>query len=421
MLNLGLSAADKRAYENTLRQSHRMRVTVRIHDRDEKILHTFEGSILSGSVQVDMSNTPSMLGFAAGSSGGNSPIRTLDLTVLLPRKDQAWLPDAPGSESVFANNFISVRRGVWVENFSTGARWIDVPVFWGPITGIDRDGDQVTIRGAGKEVLAMDPVLLWKTLKVYKGDYRAGAIRWLLANMGETRFDFPEFRNKLTNTWSLGRHTEAWVAASSLARYGGWQLFYDGLGRARLRPYPQNRVFTFSSGNNGVLLSKPKVSYDISSARNVVEITGTPTKGKKPKQIRVEARPNTGHPLSPWSLRRNGYRRNMVHVEQGAEFATQADAQRQADRLLDQMLNATTQIEFDSLVIPHLEEGDRVAVKVGTTYATGPERDLEGSFYEFSLLRFTIPLVAGEPMSVGVNRRVSWRRRGRTPIYRWSR
>ncbi|TKG58903.1 hypothetical protein [Prauserella endophytica] len=420
MINLGLSSADQAAYEATLKQSHRIRTTARIHDRDEKVIHTFQGSILSGSVQVDMSSTPSQLGFAEGTTSGTGAVRNLDMTILLPRKDQAWLPDAPGSESAFADNFVSAEYGVFVEGLSAGPGWVDVPVFHGPITGLQQDGDQVTIRASGKEVLALDPVLLWNTLTVRKGTKRTDAIRQVLAAMGETKFDFPAFNSKMINTWSLDRYAEAWKMASSIARFGNWQLFYDGRGRARLREYPQNRTWLFKSGDDGTLLSKPRLAYDLASTRNVVEVVGSPPTGNA-KQIRTESRPSTSHPLSPWSLRRNGVRRNMVHRETGAQVNNSREAQDLGDRLLNQMITAQVQVEFDTLVIPHLEEGDRVAVMVGETYASGPQRVLEGQHIEFSLLRFTIPLVAGESMSVGLNRRVSWRRRGQAPIYRWTR
>ncbi|PXY33548.1 hypothetical protein BAY59_10725 [Prauserella coralliicola] len=419
MINLGLSAADQTAFEATLRSSHRIRTTARIHDRDERVIHTFQGSILSGGVQVDMSQTTSNLGFANGNSSGG-PVRTLDMTILLPRKDQAWLPDVPSTEAAFADNFVSVEYGVFVEGLSAGPGWVDVPIFWGPLTGLQQDGAQVTIRGSGKEVLALDPVLLWSPLTVKKGTLRTTAIRRVLEAMGERRFDFPHHSSKMLNTWSLDRHAEAWVMASSIARWGNWQLFYDGRGRARIRPYPQNRIWLFKSGDEGTLVSKPKISYNIGATRNVVEVTGSPPSGTT-QQIRTESRPSADHPLSPWSLRRNGVRRNMVHVESGAQVNNRAEAQALGDRLLGEMITATVQVEFDSLVIPHLEEGDRVAVMVGETYASGPQRVLEGQHIEFSLLRFTIPLVAGEPMSIGLNRRVSWRRRGQAPIYRWTR
>lgn len=420
MLNLGLSAADKRAFEATLVRSHRIRTTAHIHNSNEKIIHTFQGSVLSGAVQVDATQTPSKLGFARGSgTGGSGAVRTLDLEVLLPRKDPAWLPDTPSTSAAFANNFISVEYGVYVEDLTNGPDWVDVPVFWGPITGLQKDGDQVSIHGEGKEVLAMDPVLLWHPLTVRKGERRTAAIRRVLEAMGERRFDIPNFSSKMTNKWSLGRHSQAWPMASSIARYGNWQLYYDGRGRARVRPYPRNRVWLFKPGDGGSLLSKPKIGYDVGSVRNVVEGLGTHPKSQK-KKFRSESRPPTWHPLSPWSLGRNGVRRNMVHVEDGLEVNSQRELDGITDRMLNDMLGVGQTFEFDSLVIPHLEEGDRVAVLAGQTYATGPARILEGQHFEFNLMKFTIPLVSGESMSVGHNRRVSFRRRGRAPV-RWTR
>lgn len=415
MINLGLSAADRRAYQDTLRSSHRIRVLARIHDRDEKVISSFQGKILSGSVQVDAAQSFRTWVFARNQGGGSGPVRTLDMTVLLPRKDQSWLPDAPGSESAFADNFISILYGVWVEDLSGGADWVDVPVFWGPITGLSKNGDQVTIRGEGKEVLGLDPVLLWTPITLRKGQRRTAAIRDVLEAIGERRFSFPSFGQKLKGRWSLDRHKQAWLVASRIARSGDWQLFYDGRGRARLRRFPQNRVWLFKSGPNGTLLSKPNISYDIASTRNVVELTDN-------RNMRVVARPGASHPLSPWRLRRNGVMRHMVHVEEGLETQSEREMEKRGERMLADLASVQTNVEFESLVIPHLEEGDRVGVLVGgNTYATGPARELEGVHVEFRLQRFTIPLTAGESMSVGVNRRVSWKRRGNLRNYRWTR
>lgn len=416
MINLGLSAADKQAFHRALRSSHRIRVRVRIHNRDEKIIHTFRGSILSGAVQVDATQSSARSWvFARREGQGSGPIRTLDLTILLPRKDQAWLPDAPGSESAYADNFISVLYGVWVDDLSGGADWVDVPIFWGPITGLNKNGDQVTIRGEGKEILGLEPHVLWSPFTLRKGTKRTAAIRRVLEAIGERRFSIPRFGQRLKARWSLDRHQEPWKVASRIAKWGDWQLFYDGRGRARIRRWPQNRVWLFKSGPNGTLLSKPNISYDTSETRNLIELTDS-------RQVRVVVRPGGHHPLSPWKLRRNGVMRYMVHREDLEGVQGEAEMRRRGERLLADLSAVQTNVEFDSLVIPHLEEGDRVGVLVGdTSRATGPARELDGVHIEFRLQRFTIPLTAGESMSVGVNRRVSWKRRGSMRNYRWTR
>lgn len=405
IINLGLSSGDKLLFEATLKQSHRIRVQVRIHDRNEKIIHTFSNSLLSGAVQVDASQ--------AGTIGPNTgepptgPVRTLELMVLQPRRDPAWLPEAPGEESVFVDNFISVLYGVWVDGLSTGSGWVDVPVFWGPITGLDRDGDQVTINAAGKEVLGMDPALMWVPLTIAPKTLRTTGIRRMLEEIGETRFDFPTINDRIVNNWSLDRHAQAWLKAIHMARSGSLQLFYDGNGRARLRPFSNNRQWLFTEGADGTVLTKPKISYDISELRNVVEVLGPEPTGKATR-IRAVAQPPTTHPLSVWSLARNGEPRRLIHVEE-ADVNSTAAAQALANALLDKFLTATVDVELETLVIPHLEEGDRVAVMSN------------GAQIEFSLHKFTIPLVADEAMTVGVNRRVSWRRRRKGAyMYRWA-
>lgn len=423
MLRLGLSAADWRAYKNALVNSHRIRVTARIHDGDEKPVSTITSRILSGAVQVDMSQ---------------SPIRTLELTLLEPRRAPAWLPDGASDSHVFANNFISVRRGVWVKDLSDGPGWVDVPVFWGPIVGLDADGETVTIHAAGKEILSLDPHLLWNPLTLHKGQKRTSAIREVLGAQGEARFDLPELRAKLGKKMSLGRHAQPWRVAKAIAGGMDRQLYYDGRGRARVRNWPQNRLWVFHGGKDGSVLSRPRVSYSIESARNIVEVLGTEPKGP-PERIRAVARAKAKHPLSAGRLKRNGQNRFMVHVvdsnlskpelewhkrhkddgelvpgrwgapsgrrHPGRWFEWRHSviverndkAEAIAERQLENLLHATIDVAFESFVIPHLEEGDRVAVRV------------DGQHFQFILKQFTIPLTADESMSIGFNKRVSWR------------
>lgn len=400
MINLGLSHADHSAFEATLRQSHLVRTTAHIHDRNERIIYTFDGTIVSGSVQVDITQSgdrPKVKDDAWTSASG--PVRTLDLTVLRPGREPMWLPDSGQHDAVFANNFISVKYGVFVEWLSDGPGWVDVPVFWGPITGIDQDGEQFTIKAAGKEVLALDPCLLWQTLNLRKGTGRLWAIRDILTQNGETRFHMCESNNRLSRTWSLNRYTEPWKAAVSMARSGNFQIFYDGLGRVRVRPWPKNRVWNFNEGANGCLLSRPQISYDISNVRNTIEIIGGTPKGSK-KQLVYRTSIDPGNPLSPDQLARNGQRRWMVHSEQ-TNITKQSDAWARAQDLLFQYMTTAMTVSFDSLVVPHLEEGD----VVNLAYA--------GQHFEFMVANFTIPLGSGDSMSVGRNTRITWRKRGK--------
>lgn len=428
---LGLSHHDRMAYHRALVHTHRIQRRVRIHDADEKVISTITKRILSGSVQVDMSQAPH---------------RTLELVILEPRKAPAWLPDGPSDAHVFANNFISAQYWVWVDGLSDGPGWVDVPVFWGPITGLSQDGDEVTITASGKEALGLDPCLLWQEHDIHKGARRVHAIRDLLQRQGETRFDLPDLPAKLGKKMSLNRHAQPWNVAKAIGGGENWQLLYDGRGRAKVRRWPQNRIFTFHGGVDGSVLTRPRISYDVSSVRNVVEVLGPEPKGP-PTRIRAVARARARHPLSPERLARNGERRWLVHVVDsdlakpemewikghsrkkgnfhgwieghwGAPSGTKnknrwfdwrhsvivhrkKKAEQIANRQLENRLKAAVEVAFDCLPIPHLEEGDVCAVYV------------EGQHFEFVLKQFTLPLTSDSPMSIGVNKRVSWRDRKR--------
>ena len=428
MVPLGLSVADRKRYESALLHTHRINIDVRIHDSNEQVISTVTSHVLGGSVQVDMSQAPH---------------RTLELHMLQPRTAPAWLPKGPGDAHIFADNFVSVRYKVWVDDLSDGPGWVEVPVFWGPIVGLSQDGDQITITGSGKEILGLDPHLLWDTMVVREGQKRTTAIRDVLAAKGETRFDLPDLNVKVGKRLGLNRHAQVWRVAKHIAGGADWQLFYDGRGRVRARRWPQNRVWTFHGGANGDVLTKPNISYDVESVRNIVEVLGPEPKGP-PQRIRAVARAAAKHPMSPESMKRNGKKRFLVHLIDSNLTAPDMEwhspqkvhlkrggirlnpghwgapsgvknprrwlehahhllvtrrrkAQDIADRQLKQRLKAAVEASFDTLPIPHLEEGDVCAVYT------------DGMHFEFILKQFTIPLTADAPMSIGVNKKVSWR------------
>lgn len=387
MINLGLSDADHRAFEEALRHSHRIRVLVRMHDRDERIISTWHDHIVSGSVQVDSTRKPT---------------RTLTLTMIQPDAAPAWLPDAPGDGalSAFANNYLSVVYAVWVPGLSTGPGWVRVPVFWGPISGLDKDGAQVTVQANGKESLGLEPAVQWKPLTLNKGLHRVTAMRRILLSMGERRGNLPPLRFRLKQPRSLGRHAEPWNMVRLIAGSMNRQVFYDGRGRVQLRVRPNNRAWQFAPGENGTLLSRPKLSYDTADTRNIVEVLGPESRGS-PKRVRAVARPGAAHPLSPENLGRNGEPRWLVHSSQNSDVSNQRQAQQKADEVLADKLRVQVSAEFESLPIPHLEEEDLVAVVA------------DGVGIGFRLRSFTLPLTSDESMSVGFNKRVQWRRRRR--------
>jgi hypothetical protein len=271
------------------------------------------------------------------------------------------------------------------------------------MTHLERHGSEVDIEGLGKETLGVEPALLWEPQNFRKGAAIVTTIRQLMAAQGEARFDLPELSAGLVANLSVKRHDEPWLEAKKLAHSINRQIFYDGAGRLRMRAYPQNPLYTFhAGGSTGSLLANARVVYDVPSTRNTVEVLGPEPRGPN-KRVRAVAYAPNYHPLSPWSLSRNGEPRWLVDVVELTDAKRAADAQAVADRRLDEWLTKSTQVSFDCLPITHLEEMDRVTLWDDTT----------GEWLDFYMGQFTIPLTSNGSMSVGALTRVSTRPRRR--------
>jgi hypothetical protein len=231
VIDLDLTAAERKAYQIALSQSHPMRVTVRVLDQDEQEIGSLtapESDILEGSVNVDVAATVS---------------RQLQLTILDEKGKLIWDRNNPAETALFADKFIAVERGDWVEELE---RWVDVPVFWGPVTRFEREHPVVRIEAMGKEYLLQPPQVLFHTITVKKGTKIVEAIKKLTRAMGERRFDLPELDNrKVKEELSVSKHADVWARCKKLAKSIDRQLYYDGRGRLRMRKHPENPVFTF--------------------------------------------------------------------------------------------------------------------------------------------------------------------------------
>jgi hypothetical protein len=382
MIDLGLSAAERDSLDWQLRHSHDMRIDVRLLDQNEKpIAGIITDRVVSGAVQVDTTQE-------------DAPTRQLTLELVDKGGKLDILPTHAGDLGLFADIFIRVNVEIYVNDLGD---WVPIPVFQGPLSHAERAGKSVHLEGLGKEVLALDPYMLWEPMAIHHGTRTVDAIRRIMAAQGEALFDLPEIPHKLNHTVSLERHALPWHVATHLAKGLDRQLFYDGRGRLRLRA-PTNRLWSFKAGENADVMSRPKVIYDLSEVRNLVELTGPKIDGPK-KRLRAVARPNPSHPLSPESLKRNGERRYMVDAEDVSHAKRQYLLNARARHKLDDLLEASVSVSFEALPIIHLEELDRVAVAT------------EGRIFEFRLQQFTIPLTCDSTMTVGSLQRVSAQRK----------
>lgn len=404
---LGLTSAQETTYLRTLAESHPIRIVVRVHDHNEAVIKEIHPQVQAGSVQVDMDSEVK---------------RSLTLTLLDPNHQLHFDSTNPAEGALYADNFISVEYGVWVADLD---RWVDAPVFMGPITRFRREGEVVDIEAQGKESLGLDPHLTIRPFTIRKGTTVAAAIRRVMGEVGETRFSLGMISGRLPKAravvpgeapWLIvtggeepgnfaerkkrwrARHLSPVIGLMSKA-VGNWLLFYDGRGRLTAKRRNMKSVFTFRHDMH--VITKPSYEYDVLEFRNHAEVLGgVPKKSKR--RCRGEYTLPASHALSPSALARNGRGRFLTIFFESDALKSDAACRAKARRLVEAVAHEGIAARFDSLVIPTVEEGDVVSLDMGEYHMT------------FNLRSFTIPLTASETMAVGYNKRAKLPRRRRS-------
>ncbi len=380
MIDLNLTPSHMAAYRAALVDSHRIRITIMILDRNEKPLrHLQAPKIVSGSVQVDASADVT---------------RSLELVCLDPAHKLDFDHTSPAKGAVYADNFVSVKYGVFVASHNF---WVDVPVFWGPLTKFTRQGPEVTLEAQGKETLGLDPHLVTHGYTIAKGTHVRDAIRNVMGRLGEARFNLGMVRGRLRTHRSVVPGEAPWAVCVGGSSNGGStpgllskssghvHLFYDGEGRLTAKRLNTSSVFVFTGGH---VVSHPGFAYDILEARNHVEVTGgTPKKSKR--HFRGSATLSASHPLSPHALSRNSKPRYLVTFFESDSLKSDAACRAKAKSILAANTTQALDATFECLPVPHLEEHDAVTLK------------MDGYNVAFTMKTFTIPLTADASMSVG--------------------
>lgn len=366
-----ISLTNKKEFEQQLRATHKLRTTLSVTDLNGKHPSDISARLLDGQVNIDTTAETS---------------RQLSLTFDDPTHSLALDSSSPSDGALFTDRMLAVELGIYVESI---AKWVDVPVFVGPLVTMQRDGGQVQVSCLGKEHLASS--MMWRPMTLKKGMHLDDAIRAILRERaGETRFAIPKTSRKLPKALSLGRTSIPWVEARKLASVCGWQLYYDGAGVCRARREPSTSLFTFDSS---LVLSDASVTYDLANVRNTVWVKGHKHQKKhakgKPPLISVSATAGRSHALSPWSLGRTGAPRYLVELIEQDNIRSRANAQHLARQTLSKLLVESVSASFDSLPVPHLDPLDVVSLKTDDVSV------------RFSLRQASIPLTHSGSMSVG--------------------
>jgi hypothetical protein len=386
VIPLAISSATQAIFHETLTDHHAVHVTVRATDLNGAKIADLDWRLLDGQVNIDATAAVT---------------RWATLSLLDPNRTMAFDSGSPVDGAMFYDRMVQI-----FYNVLTPVGWVEVPLFTGPVTKLDRSDDVVNVECQGKERLAMGQV--WRPLTYKKNARKVDVIRAILRDRaGETRFTFPESSERLPTDYAIGRMNTPWGVAQTVAKGmgGGLQLFYDGRGVCRLRPRPQTSVYHFRTGDNQAVTSPPKITYSLEDARNTVWVRGaasTATSGNF-GTIKIGAVANApySHPLSASKLGRdvNGVRvpRYLVEEYVNPSIMTQSLAQRFADSILASRLLESVDVAFDSMPIPHLEPEDVCWLAT----------DEFSSAFRFT--RGSIPLVARDDshMTVGYIGKVS--------------
>lgn len=355
MLPLGLSSDDQRAFHEALVSSHRVFHRVSLMDLEHRHLADLSDMLDDG--QVDLI------------AGGNEATRSCTLTLFDPHRRSTLDGASEGTAGVFADRMLRVTRSTWVASLD---RWIDVPLFTGPVVKVERSGHTLSVECHGKESLANQPI--WKARVWAKGLTRVGVCRSLLQETGETKFDFPSVGDKsarLPKPLALTWESKPWQHVLILARSMKWQAFFDGRGVARLRAYYQKPVWLFLDGDGGSVLSTPEVgpNTEEDGIVNTFKVIGA-----KPS-IWFTAKLPAWHARSPWTLGRNGKLRHLPIVEENSDVRTKEEARKVAEAMRDDHMNDPGKITFEGLVIPHVEPMDVIRINAGGVAQTARLRE----------------------------------------------
>ena len=379
VFRLGLSAADQAAYYAALQTSHPIRVSVSILDRNEK----HEGSLSFPMSQV--------LGGQVDVDGKAEVTRSVSLTALDPNRVLQFDSSKIADGAVYADSMLAVSYDVWVASIG---RWVECPVFRGPLSRFDRNGAEITLEAMGKESLALAPHFSVNAYTIKAGTWRGNAIREIMGRKGEQRFRLQAPGKKLARSISLVPNSEPWRAITGGAGFGKGihgganHVFYDGDGYLVLRRLVDSPVWVLS---DEWLLDEPKTSFDMSAVRNWIRVLGAPPKGaRRAPQATVQLVP--ADPLSPQSLGRNGKPRYLAEFVEDEQVTSIREAVDVGERLLRQRRKQAVSVQVEALPLPFLEPGDVLRLDDGLS---------------FELNQFTIPLVHSSSMSLGFTKRVS--------------
>lgn len=373
--DLGLPAVQQDEVYSLGTSSHALRSTVSVLDLDHNFVQDLTPELIDGQVTINY--------FA------DEATRSLDL-VLYDPDFSAGFDVADMNHGVwFFDRMIQVRIEMWLP---TAQRWVEFPMFTGPVRGFKRTGPLVTLKCLGKDIFARRA---WAGYKVAKGTNKVEAIRRVLQNAGETKFRFEGSTTaKMPNDVNVTRALQAspWGWCRGIAAELDMRLFYNGAGECVLRPKSAvgSPDWVITDGDGGSVLSFPDVDADYARIVNVVRVESS-----QDAKINFTAFVDSNSDIHPNRLRRGGQPLYFGYEYKSDAVKTKAEAERAAKANLSDRQRAIYNVKFDSLPLYQAEEMDVAEIHIGGDRLTA------------SLLQLSFGLMPDAPMAVGYQRLVS--------------
>lgn len=200
------------------------------------------------------------------------PSRTLNGTILDPHNQMVIDTRSVSTSSEHLSKQIDISYNVWLPY--PDEHWVEVPMFRGPITHMEREGIEVNIDAAGRDSQHLGDYKFPHAFSVRKAMRIWQAIRAIFERRGETEFDFIHKPRRLSKhrTWGLGK--SPWKAAQKLAKEIDCQLFCRGDGTFVLRELPTQATLILKEGSDSVVLEYPTESISLEGVFNLKVIRG---------------------------------------------------------------------------------------------------------------------------------------------------
>lgn len=400
MYTRGMTVEERELFEQTLVKSHQIKIELELltlnMDPAPNISDISE-YLLDGQVTV--------------SAAADLAQRSLTLSLLDPRSDLRIDTGTPEDGIIYADRMIRVWYKIWIPELTREDKWFGVPIFTGPINKFDRNGATVALEAQSKESLA-GPV--FKTYTIAQGTNKVEAIKQIMRKAGEDDAFFrdlgtttgvlstaltgaaapkPSSTSTSTSTAATQEQTIMWSQAEDIAQGLNRFLYFDGEGYLNMRTFPTTTSFVFKDGPGGSVQDEPQMTFDPTLLYNVVRIDGkAPTTGTAPSATVYAPE---AHPLSAQSLGRKVagvlVPRYLADIEQSDKYTSATACQTAAQEKLNSYLDQSIELNFNSLVIPHLEPNDQCQLSTNTPAINST----------FRLRNFTIPLNSSGQMTVG--------------------